>query len=83
MDFINIKNLSSGKDTVETSCSEWNNAICSNMDGSRDYHPKWSEVREIPYDITYVYNLKIKMIQMNLFTKQKQTQRLRKQMYGY
>ena len=20
---------------------EWNNAICSNMDGPRDYHPKW------------------------------------------
>ena len=22
---------------------EWNNAICSNMDGPRDYHTKWSE----------------------------------------
>ena len=22
---------------------EWNNAICSNMDGTRDYHPKWSK----------------------------------------
>ena len=22
---------------------EWNNAICSNMDGPRDYHIKWSE----------------------------------------
>ena len=22
---------------------EWNNAICSNMDGSRDYHTKWSK----------------------------------------
>ena len=22
---------------------EWNNAICSNMDGSRDYHIKWSK----------------------------------------
>ena len=21
---------------------EWNNAICSNMDGPRDYHTKWS-----------------------------------------
>ena len=28
-----------------------------------------NEVREIPYDITYMYNLKIIMIQMNLFTK--------------
>ena len=22
---------------------EWNNAICSDMDGSRDYHAKWSK----------------------------------------
>ena len=22
---------------------EWNNAICSNMDGLRDYHTKWSK----------------------------------------
>ena len=22
---------------------EWNNAICSNIDGPRDYHTKWSE----------------------------------------
>ena len=32
--------------------------------------------RQIPYEITYMWNLKKKkkMIQMNLFTKQKQTQ---------
>ena len=39
---------------------EWNNAICSNMDGSRDYHTKWNKsVREaqISYDIFYVRNL--------------------------
>ena len=22
---------------------EWNNAICNNMDGHRDYHTKWSK----------------------------------------
>ena len=33
-------------------------------------------------DITYMWNLK-KVIQMNLFTKQKQTYRHRKQIYGY
>ena len=27
------------------------------MDGSRDYHTKWRE-RQIPYDITYMWNLK-------------------------
>ena len=43
-----------------------------------------SEVRqkEKYCDITYIWNLK-KMIQMNLFTKQKQTHRHRKQTYGY
>ena len=34
---------------------------CSNMDGSRDYHTKWSKShreRQISYDITYMWNLK-------------------------
>ena len=35
---------------------EWNNAIWSNMDESRDYHIKWSQ-RIITY-ITYMWNLK-------------------------
>ena len=40
---------------------KWNNAICSNMDGPRDYHTKWSKSereRQRPYDITYMWNLK-------------------------
>ena len=40
---------------------EWTNAICSNMDGFRDYHTKWSKSEretQIPYDITYMWNLK-------------------------
>ena len=40
---------------------EWNNAICSNMDGPGDDHAKWSESdreRRIPYDITDMWNLK-------------------------
>ena len=40
---------------------EWYNAICSNMDGPRDYHTKWSKSerdRQISYDITYMWNLK-------------------------
>ena len=40
---------------------EWTNAICSNMDGPRDYHTKWIESgreREIPYDTTDMWNLK-------------------------
>ena len=40
---------------------EWNNVSCSNMDGSRNYHTKWSKSeteRQISYDITYMWNLK-------------------------
>ena len=40
---------------------ERNNAICSNMDATIDYHTKWSKSereRQIPYDITYMWNLK-------------------------
>ena len=56
------------------------------MDGPGDYHTKWSKSdreRQISHDITYMWNLKRKMIQMNLFTKQKQTHRHRKQTYSY
>ena len=40
---------------------EQNNAICSNMDGPRDYHTKGSKSKrekQIPYDIIYMQNLK-------------------------
>ena len=39
----------------------WKNAICSNMDGTRDSHTKWSKSereRQTPYDSTYMWNLK-------------------------
>ena len=42
---------------------QWNNAICTNMDGPRDYHTKWSKPgrkQQISYDITYVWNLERK-----------------------
>ena len=51
---------------------EQNNAICSNMDGSRDCHTKWHKSdteRQISYAITYMKNLK--KVQMNLFMGQK------------
>ena len=54
------------------------------MDRPRDCHTEWSKSdreRQISF-ITYTCNLKI-MIQMNLFTKQKQTHRLREWTYGY
>ena len=38
---------------------ERNNAICSNTDGPRDYHMKWSKSDKDKYhDITYMCNLK-------------------------
>ena len=40
---------------------EQNNAICSNMEETRGYHTKWHKSereRQIPYDITYMWNLK-------------------------
>ena len=44
------------------------------MDGPRDYHTiKSNREKQVSYDITYMWNL-IKMIQMSLFVKQKQTQ---------
>ena len=30
---------------------EWNNAICNNMNGSRDYHTKWSKSDKDKYHV--------------------------------
>ena len=38
---------------------EQNNSMCSNMDGTRDSHTKWTKSeRQTPYDITYMWNNK-------------------------
>ena len=67
--------------TVFCHKKEWNNAICSNIDRSRNYPTK--SVREDKYlMISLICGIK-KMIQINLFTKQKQTHRPRKQTYGH
>ena len=62
---------------------EWNNAIYSNMDGPRDYHTKWVRQRKTNTIWYHVHVESKKYIQMNLFMKQKQTHRHRKQTYGY
>ena len=52
------------------------------MDAARDYHTKWSKPereRQIPYDITSIWNLKY---DTNLSTKQKQSHRHREQTCG-
>ena len=65
---------------------KWNNAIYRNMDGPRDYHTKWSKPdrkRQMSYDIAYMRYLKKKLsVQMNLFTKQKETHRYKNHTYG-
>ena len=62
---------------------EWNTAICSNMNGPKSII--LSEVSQTQKDKYYIslFVESKKMIQMNLFTKQKQTNRLRERTYGY
>ena len=41
--------------------NEWDNVICSDMQGLRNYHNKWSKSgreRQKSYDIAYMWNLK-------------------------
>ena len=53
------------------------------FDGPRDDHTKWSKLeKDQSYMISLICGIE-KIIQMNLFTKQKQTHRHRKQIYGY
>ena len=51
---------------------ELNNAICSNIDWRKDYHSKRNKSdgeRQIPYDITYIWNLKNNTV--NVYATQK------------
>ena len=52
--------------------NKWNNAICSNVDGPRDYHSKWCKPdrqRQVSYDTLYMWNLKKKKDTNVLFYK--------------
>ena len=63
---------------------EWNNTICSNVDGPRDYHTKWSKSgreRQI-YDLIYMCNLKNSTNKL-IYKTEKQSHRHKKQTYGY
>ena len=45
--------------TLLTHKTEWNHAICSNRDGPRDDHTKWTKSeRQRPYAVTCMWNLK-------------------------
>ena len=44
------------------------NAICSNIDGPKGYHTKWRKSereQQIPYSITYMWNLKYDTNELN------------------
>ena len=43
--------------TIENNERKWNNAICNDIDGPRDYHTEWSKSdteRQVSHDIAYV-----------------------------
>ena len=56
---------------------EWNNAICSKVDGPRYYHTKWSKLdseRQISYDIDLIWSLKIKDTNELIYKTEKDSQ---------
>ena len=56
--------------------SEWNNAICGNMDGSTDDHTQWSKPDgDKDYATSRICGISKKMIQMILLTKQTDSQK--------
>ena len=57
--------------------NEKKNTICSNMNKPRDSHTKWSKLDKDEYHVIPCIESK-NMIQMNLFTTQKQIHRHRK-----
>ena len=65
---------------------EWNNTTYCNVNRPEDSNIKWSESereRQMSQQSAYMQNLNKKFIQMDLFTKEKQTHRLWKQTSGY
>ena len=46
---------------------EWNNAICSKVDGPTDYHTQWSFAVKVSIILYHLYMEYKKIIQMNLF----------------
>ena len=82
MDKENVVYLYSG--ILLSHKKEWNNAICSNMNGPRDYHTKWGkpDKDKISYGISYVWNLGGGVGGIT-YIQNKQTHRHREQAYDY
>ena len=53
---------------------KWNEAICSNMDATRDSHTMWSQKEKVKYHLISLICGIWNMAQMNLCTEQTQTQ---------
>ena len=64
---------------------QWNSIICSNMEGPRNYHTKWSQVRQrqISYNITNMWNLIFKNDTNELVYEIETDSQILKQTYGY
>ena len=58
MDFTELRNLHFFKGVIYPVFHSGNNAICSNLDGPSHDYAKSETERQIPYDITYIWNLK-------------------------
>ena len=67
---------------LKGSLLEWNNAICSNIAGPRDYHTKWSRLEKDKYHMYHLYVESNKYDTKELI-KQKQTHRFQNQIYDY
>lgn len=61
---------------------KWNNAACSHMDGPQRWSHLLIRERQISLHL-HMWNLLFKVMQINLFTKQKRTQKSQKQTCGY
>ena len=59
------------------------NAICSNMNGPRDFHTKSNRERQISQATTHVQNLILEMTQVNLFTNRNRLTDSENKLYNY
>ena len=60
---------------------EWNNTICSNMGGPRDYHTKWSKTEKDKYYVISLICGTWKKVQMNFQNRNRPTDIENKHVY--
>ena len=57
---------------------EWNNSICSNMEGPRDYHTKWNQQEKDKYMMSLICRIYLHFVNELIY----KTEKDRKQTYG-